>query len=193
MSDTEMAIGTSVAGESVDQRLRTRIAVVFEPGGTGGAALAHAAALAALPAYKLTVVAIAPQATGPRCCGPSPEAYNCAVRDDVAQDLHKATARLGSVAAEITVKLLIEGSDLRLEEWVAQGGFDIVLLPGRRRVMRSRGHPAARPLRRSTDADVRVVGAARRHTTPGAPSDLHSPSQGRAAVLATYPEARNVV
>jgi hypothetical protein len=160
MAGMEMVIGTKVAGGPVDERFCSRVAVVFEPGRNGGAAITQAAVLASSPAYELTVVAIAPQANGPRCCGPSPDAYNCAVRDDVAKDLHEATAQLGSFADDITVKLLIEGSDLPLERWVAEGGFDLVLLPGRRRVLRPRGHPAARLLRRFTDADVRVVRAA---------------------------------
>jgi hypothetical protein len=136
---------------------------VFEPGASGRAALAQAAAFAAVPASELTVVAIAPQATSLRC-GPSPDAYNRAVRDAVAKELLEATALLGSVAEDITVKLLVEGSDLPLEKWVVQGGFDVVLLPARRRVLGSRDHPAARRLRRFTDADVRVVGAAGRRS-----------------------------
>jgi hypothetical protein len=164
MPDIDMVIGGSV-----DERLCSRVAVVLEPGRSGATALAHATALAATPACELTVVAIAPKATGCRCCGgPSPYAYDCAVRDDVAQELHKATARLGPVGQDIKVKLLVEGSDPPLETWIAQGRFDLVLLPARWRVLRSRSHPAARLLRRFTDANIRVVRAPGRQS--GTPS-----------------------
>jgi hypothetical protein len=157
MSDMGTIIGASVAGHRTGERSCRRIAVVFEPGASGGAALRQAAALGAMPGRELTVVGIAPQATGPDRCGPSPDAYNCAVRDEVAQELREATALLGRVAEDITVRLLVEGSDPPLENWVAQGGFDIVLLPARRRFLRSLGHPAVRRLQRLTDAEVRVV------------------------------------
>ena len=95
---------------------------------------------------------------GCRCCGgPSPYAYNCAVRDDVAQELDDAAVRLDLAARDIKVKLLVEGSDPPLEEWVVHSQIDLVLLPAHWRVLRSRSHPAARLLRRATGADVRIV------------------------------------
>jgi hypothetical protein len=140
---------------------RLRIAVVLEPGRSGAAALTQATALAAAPGAELTVVAVAPNAVGCRCCGgPSPYAYNCAVRDDVAQGLHNAAKQLDVDARDIKVKLLVEGSDPPLEEWVVRSRVDLVLLPARWRVLlRSRSHPAARLLRRVTDANVRIVRA----------------------------------
>jgi hypothetical protein len=154
MPAIEMAVGD--AGEG----LFSRIAVVLEPGRSGAAALTQATALAASPGAELTVVAVAPKAIGCRCCGgPSPYAYNCAVRDDVAQDLHDAAARLDRGAQDINVKLLVEGRDPPLEEWVAQSRVDLVLLPARWRPLRRPDHPAARLLRRLTDASVRVVRA----------------------------------
>jgi len=152
MPALDMAIGD--VGESVF----SRIAVVLEPGRSGAAALAQATALAASPAAELTVVAIAPKAIGCRCCGgPSPYAYNCAVRDDVAQELDDAAVRLDLAARDIKVKLLVEGSDPPLEEWVVHSQIDLVLLPAHWRALRSRSHPAARLLRRATGADVRIV------------------------------------
>lgn len=147
-----MAIG------DVGEGVAFRVAVVLEPGRSGAAALTQATALAASPDAELTVVAVAPKAVGCRCCGgPSPYAYNCAVRDDVAQDLHDAVARLDGGARDIKVKLLVEGRDPPLEEWVVQSRVDLVLLPARWRPLRRRDHPAAPVLRRLTDATVRVV------------------------------------
>jgi hypothetical protein len=154
------AIDMTIGG--VGEDLSSHIAVVLEPGRSGAAALAQATALAASPGAELTVVAVAPNAVGCRCCGgPSPYAYNCAVRDDVAQELHDAAARLDCGARDVKVKLLVEGRDPPLEEWVVQSGVDLVLLPARWRVLRSRSHPAAQLLRRLTDASVRVVRAPR--------------------------------
>ncbi len=160
----KMIVGGSGAGKGVGERSGSRIAVVLEPGRSGAAALGQAAALAAMPDSELTVVAIAPQATGPRCCGPSPDAFNCAVRDEVANDLEKAAELIGSTSEAANFRLLVEGSDPPLETWVAQGGFDVVLLPARRRVLRPWGHPAERPLRRCADVDVHIVGASPRRS-----------------------------
>jgi hypothetical protein len=143
----------------VDEPLGSRIAAVVEPGRRGAAALAQAAALAATSASELTAVAIAPRvATVCRSCGGvSARAYNCAARDEVADELEQAIANLGPIARNIRSELLVEGTDPPLEKWIAHGQFDLVLLPARRRVPRLRSHPSARLLRRLTEADVRVV------------------------------------
>jgi hypothetical protein len=104
----------------------------------------------------LTVVAFAPQASGPRC-GASNDAYNCAVRDEAAAELSQAAELLGPLAERTRFKLLVEGRDPPLEAWVEQNRFGLVLLPARRAVLRSGGHPAARRLRRFSDAAVDLV------------------------------------
>jgi hypothetical protein len=155
-----MAESEMVMCGSVDASSGSRIAVVLEAGRRGAAALVQAAALAAASGAELTVVAIAPKAAAVcRCCGGvSPHAYNCAVRDEVAEELQSAVAGLGSAGQDITSKLLVEGSDPPLEKWIAQERITLVLLPARWGVQRLRSHPAARPLRRSTDATIRIVG-----------------------------------
>jgi hypothetical protein len=65
-----MRVSESPAGVQRDERARargTRIAVVFERRRSGAEALAQAAALAAISGTELTVVALAPQVSGPRC------------------------------------------------------------------------------------------------------------------------------
>ena len=56
-------------------------------------------------------------------------------------------------------KLLVQDKDPPLAAWIAAGGFDVVLLPARRRPLRSAKHPAADQLRKSTSAEVHVVDA----------------------------------
>jgi hypothetical protein len=158
--------GTDVVTlNSVHERFGSRVAVLLEPGGRGAATLAEAAALGAATGCEVTVVALAPVVgTVCRSCGGvSARAYNCAVRDEVADELQKAVAGLTSGAPAIKSRLLIEGTDPSLERWIEQGGFDLVLLPSRRRLLRSRRHPVARRLRHHTDATIRVVGPPRRH------------------------------
>jgi hypothetical protein len=155
--------------DGIDEDPPARIAVVLERGRSGAAALAQATALAASPAAELTIVAVAPKVTAARCCGgPSPYAYNCAVRDNVAEELQSAIARLEPAARDVKVKLLVEGTDPPLEDWVVRSRFDLVLLPARWRGLRQRSHPAAGLLRRFTDANIRVVRASQRHA--GTPS-----------------------
>lgn len=148
-----------VIEDSANDRISKRIVVVSEPGRNGAAALARAAALAASSASEVTVVATAPQTTTScrNCGGVSPDAYNRAIREDVAQDLRHATAQLNLDARAVIVKLLIEGTDPPLANWIAQERFDLVLLPARRSGLRLRSHPAAHLLQSLTAADVQVV------------------------------------
>lgn len=136
-----------------------RIVAVSEPGRNGAAALARATALATASSAQLTIVATAPQtATHCRSCGGvSIAAFNRAVCDEVAVELQSAIGRLDFDADKMSVKLLIEGSDPALEQWIAQGEFDLVLLPARRSGWYYRSHPAARVLRGTTGADIRVI------------------------------------
>jgi hypothetical protein len=155
-----------VSGRSVSEFLSTRIVVVSEPGRNGAAALARAKALAATSSSQLTIVATAPQTnTHCRSCGGvSIGAYNRAVCDEVAQELQHALTGLDLDKDEIDVKLLIEGTDPPLAQWIALGRFDLVLLPARRSLRHFASHPTARPLRLISGADVQVVRAAGRHS-----------------------------
>jgi hypothetical protein len=106
---------------------------------------------------SLTVVSVVPQAaSGPRCGGSARE-YNSALRETAAAELAGARAALGESAAHTTFELLVEGADPALPEWCAAREFDVILLPARRRPLRSLGHPAAARLRRQTGAEVRIV------------------------------------
>ncbi len=134
-----------------------RIAVLFEPGRGGEAALREAALFADLTGSELTVVVPAPQAPALRCCGPSPDAFNCAVRDEAASELRQAMGLLGAAAERAVFTLLIEGRDPPLHAWVIQRRFDAMLLPPRRSLRRSSHHPALRRLRRVLGTRVRVV------------------------------------
>jgi hypothetical protein len=138
------------------------VAVLFEPGRTGTAALEEASTFAAASGSELTVVVTAPQAPQPRCCGASPDAYNCAVRDEAASELREAAHLLPDTAQSTRFTLLVEGRDPPLRAWVAQHGFELVLLPARRRLLRSPGHPALRKLRRVVGASVRLVASPKR-------------------------------
>jgi hypothetical protein len=160
MLESSMHASDMAISKRIDAPYRRRIAVLLEPGRRGAAALAHAAGLCESTDSELTVVALAPTAgTVCRSCGGvSTRAYNCAVRDDVAAELHRAVASLSTVAPQLESALLVEGTDPPLQRWVVQNGFDLVLLPSRWGVRRFERHPAARVLRRHTDASVRVVG-----------------------------------
>jgi hypothetical protein len=138
-----------------------RIVVISEPGRNGAAALAQATALAAASSTQLTIVTTAPQTdTHCRSCGGvSIAAFNRAVCDEVAMELRGAIARLDLNPDDMNVKLLVEGSDPPLEQWIAKGEFDLVLLPARRFAGHFRSHPAARELRGTTGAEIRVVRA----------------------------------
>ncbi len=104
----------------------------------------------------LTIVSVAPQAAAGARCGCSPDAYNGAVRDAVAQELEEARVRLGEVGRRSRFALLVEGKDLSLADWSALMSFDLALLPARRRPLRSLSHPAAAALRRA-GAEVWIV------------------------------------
>ena len=134
-----------------------RVAVLYESGPTGTAALDHARELDLQEGANLTVVAVAPTAASGSRCGGSALEFNTIVKQTVANELDGARERLGLAAGRTSYALLVEGEDPPLEEWIATQGFDVILLPARRRLRRSSDHPAAARLRRLTDAEVRVV------------------------------------
>jgi nucleotide-binding universal stress UspA family protein len=137
-----------------------RVLVLCEHGRAGAAAIDQARNLAELGNAALTVVAVAPQApSGPRC-GNSAVEYNEAVAESVARDLDRARERLGGAAERAAFLLLIEGADQTLEQLAQSGGFDLVLLPARRRPLRAASHPEASRLGRIAGAEIRIVSRA---------------------------------
>jgi nucleotide-binding universal stress UspA family protein len=135
-----------------------RVLVLCEHSRAGDATIDLARDLAETTDAALTLVGLAPQApSGPRC-GNSAVEYNEAVADSVARDLDRARERLGPAAGSTTFVLLIEGADQTLEQFAHSGGFDLVLLPARRRLLRSGAHhPEAARLRVSAGAEIRIV------------------------------------
>jgi nucleotide-binding universal stress UspA family protein len=137
-----------------------RVLVLCEHGRAGAAAIDLARHLAEFGHAMLTVVAVAPQApSGPRC-GNSAVEYNRAVAESVAQDLDRARERLAAAAERAEFLLLIDGADQTLEQLARSGGFDLVLLPARRRPLRAASHPDASRLGRIAGAEIRIVAPA---------------------------------
>ncbi|HEY2260463.1 MAG TPA: hypothetical protein VGH45_12150 [Solirubrobacteraceae bacterium] len=134
-----------------------RIAVLFEPGRSGNAALERGVALSREHEAELAVVAVAPQAERSRCAGPSPDGYNDAIRDTVQSELQDAERRVGASNPPVTYALLVQGRDAPLDRWLEAESADLVLLPARRPMLRWPHHPDARRLRRRLQAEVRVV------------------------------------
>ena len=135
----------------------THVAVLFEPGRAGAAAIALARELAERDGTIVTVLGVVPVAPSGSRCGNSATLYNVVVRDAVAQELDQAREQLAGSGDRATFELLTEGTDPPLDEWVAKAGVDLVLLPARRRPLRSAKHPAAAALRRSAAAEVQIV------------------------------------
>jgi len=133
---------------------RARVLVVFESGRGGTSALAEGAELAAEGA-ELSVVTLAPQASS-RCCGPGPGAFNCAVREEAADELREARAALGAAAQAASFTSLAGTPEPPLGAWAREHGFEVILV-ARRRLARGGGR-LARGLRRDTTAEVRIVG-----------------------------------
>jgi hypothetical protein len=136
-----------------------RVVVLYEPGRTGSAALALAGRLVRDDSPVLTVVGVAPQDTRICCGAGSASDYNRAVCEAVDAELRRARELLGDAGNRASFKLLVQDTDPPLAAWIDAAGFDIVLLPARRRPLRSAKHPAADQLRRSTSAEVRIVEA----------------------------------
>jgi hypothetical protein len=144
-----------------------RVVVLYEPGRSGSVALDLARRLVGDDGSALTVVSVAPQDTRICCGAGSAMDYNRAVCEAADAELREARELLGPVGQRASFKLLVQSEDRRLAAWIAAGNFDTVLLPARRRPLRSAKHPAADQLRRSTSADVRVVEAGSSFEEPG--------------------------
>ena len=134
-----------------------RVLVLFESTPSGVAALL-AAAECSDAHTELAVVTLAPQSVPARCCarGPSVEVVNCVVRDAAEEDLREAREILGEVAERATFTSLVGTRDPSLASWAATRAFEVIVLPLRRRSIG--GHPLARRLRRTTRAEIRLVG-----------------------------------
>ena len=140
--------------DASDQR-PARVLVLFEPTRSGVAALRDAAALVD---GELTVVTLAPQSLPPRCCarGPGVEVVNCVIREEAAGELQEAREILGPDATQVSFRTLVGTHDPPADVWAAEQSFDLIVLPSRRLALG--GHPLARRMRRTTGAEVRVVG-----------------------------------
>jgi hypothetical protein len=152
-------LGTTLLDDSPNDRAGTgaagRIAVVYERGDSGTAALREAAELANA-GRGLSVVTLAPQARAPswgRAGGTGP--YNIAIREEAELELREARDILGSVASRATFKMLAGYPQPPLASWVAQQGFGLVLLPRHR--LTPGGNFFAKSLRKKTSAEVRLV------------------------------------
>jgi hypothetical protein len=130
-----------------------RVAVVFERGRAGGAALREAAERANAGA-ELSVVTLAPQARAVRRAG-GEGPYNVAIRHEAQLELHEARDLLGSVAARATFNVLSGCPQPPLASWVAEHGFDLVVLPRQR--LTPGGNYFAKSLRKETSAEVLLV------------------------------------
>jgi hypothetical protein len=134
-----------------------RVLLLYEASRRGVAIVDLARGLAESERLALTVVAMVPHApTGSRC-GNSAHDYNAALVDAVARDLDDVRARLGEAGEGASFEMLVDGTEPSLEEFATLGGFDLVLLPARRGLLRAPRHPAADGLRRATRATVQVV------------------------------------
>ena len=136
-----------------DDRAARRIAVVFERGHAGTAALREAAERANAGA-ELSVVTLAPRARAVRRAG-GEGPYNIAIRDEARLELHEARDLLGSVARRATFNVLSGCPQPPLASWVAEHGFDLVVLPRQR--LTPGGNCFAKSLRRETTAEVLLV------------------------------------
>lgn len=131
--------------------------VLYERGGNGALAIDRALELVEAQDGQLTVVTLAAMDARVRGTGISARDYNDAVRDSAKRDLEYARALLGSRAGRIVFGVVVEGGKTTLAGWAAEGAFDVILLPARRRLFSRGTHPFAAGLRGSTAADVRVV------------------------------------
>jgi hypothetical protein len=144
-----LARGGFEAGDGATRR----IAVVFERGNSGAAALREAAERANAGA-QLSVVTLAPQARAVRRAG-GEGPYNVAIRDEAQLELHEARDLLGSVATRATFNVLSGCPQPPLASWVAEHGFDLVVLPRQR--LTPGGNYFVKSLRKETSAEVLLV------------------------------------
>jgi hypothetical protein len=133
------------------------VLVLYEHGRAGEAAVDLARELIERENATVTVLGCVPEARSGSRCGNSALEYNRFVREAVLRDLDRARAQLAELGSRAAFELLAESTDPPLHAWVTRAGVDVVLLPSRRRLLRSAKHPAAATLRRATGAEVRIV------------------------------------
>ncbi len=147
---------TPTQGERIDEPGGpARVAVVFERGEAGAAALREGAELASA-GRELAVVTLAPQARPARwgrAGGEGP--YNIAVREEAQAELSEARELLGSVAERATFAVLAGCPRPPLASWVREQRVGLVLLARQRLTLG--GNLFARSLRKETAAEVRLV------------------------------------
>lgn len=131
-----------------------RVLAVYERSRNGEHTLREAAEMATSGA-RLTVVTLAPQAPPTRSCAAGSGPYNLAMRDEAAIELKDARRALGAIADRVRFAVLIQRRDPPLHVWVAEAGFQVVLVPARR--FSRGGGTLARAVRRSGTAEVRVI------------------------------------
>jgi hypothetical protein len=151
----ELATPLTEGGSRADAGAAGRVAVVFERGDAGTAALREAAELANA-GRELSVVTLAPQARPARwgrAGGEGP--YNIAIREEAKLELREARDILGSVAGRATFTMLAGCPQPPLASWVAQRAFGLVLLPHHR--LTPGGNYFAKSLRKETSAEVRLI------------------------------------
>ncbi len=124
--------------------MRKRILVLYEPGRAGDAAVELGAQLAREEREEFTVVRVAPQAPSGSRCGGSAREFNEIVREDAARDLDRARELVWAVGARAEFELLADGSDPSLAAFAAAGGYELILLPARRGLLRPRWRHARR-------------------------------------------------
>jgi hypothetical protein len=157
MADMSSGGGPSSRADLANKGLR--VLVLYERGRAGTRAVDEARELIQAQDGRLTVVTLAPRDTRVRGTGVSARDFNDAVRDSAQRDLDEARRLLGSLVEGIVFEVVSEGGDSSLARWAADGAFEVILLPARRRLFSRQAHPLAAALRESTAADVRVVGA----------------------------------
>lgn len=140
--------------------MNRRVGVLLEPGAAGRAALDEAARQAAAPGCSLWLVAVATLAPEIRCCGPSAEAINCAIRESAEGSLSAAVDRLRAEGADPHAALLVQRRDPPLAAWAQEHAIDLLLVPARRLPPHRRRHPALRARRAPVGVEVRMVRAA---------------------------------
>jgi hypothetical protein len=133
------------------------VLALFESTSNGIATVREAANAADRRGTPLVVVTLAGQHGKARCCGgPSPLAYNCAVRDAAHESLLQARELLAGSTVPAMFAVLTGAPEPPLAAWVVDREFADVFVPRHR--LAPRGHWAARALRRCPAADVHVVG-----------------------------------
>jgi hypothetical protein len=136
-----------------------RVLVLYERGASGSRAIDQAREFVLTRDGQLTVVTLAPADMRVRGTGVSARDYNDAVRESAQRELAEARRLLGSPAGRTVFEVVSEGGNTSLAGWAADNPFDLILLPARRRPFSRRAHPLAATLRKSTAAEVRIVGA----------------------------------